>query len=92
MITRRYSIDVLMRIIDLSRIQIHRRMVENNGRSSRTDQAEDEHHKVSDKKSQIAAEAEGRTRRGSTRRRLRTIAHRKSGLHTKNRREESVSS
>lgn len=56
-----------------------------------TNQIEDGYYKISDKKIQVAAEAEKRTGRGSTRRRFRTIEHRKSSLHTKDRGEESVS-
>lgn len=65
-------------------------MVKSSRHRNGTNQIEDGYYKVSDKKSQVAAEAEKRTGRGSTRRRFRTIEHRKSSLHTKNRREESV--
>lgn len=65
-------------------------MVENNRCYNGTNQIEDDYHKISDKKSQAAVAAQKRTRRGSTRCRFRTIEHRESSLHTRNRREESI--
>lgn len=66
-------------------------MVKSNRYHNGTNQIEDDYHKVSDKQSQVAAEAEKRTGRGSTRRRFRTIEHRESTLYAKNRREKSIS-
>lgn len=50
-------------------------MVKNDRHHNGTDQIEDDYHKVSDEKSQAAAEAEERAGRGSTRRGFRTIEH-----------------
>lgn len=66
-------------------------MVQNSRYHNRTNEIEDDYHKVSDKESQAANAAEERTRRDSTRCRFRTIEHRESNLHTRNRRKESVS-
>jgi len=66
-------------------------MVENNRFHNRTNQIEDDYHKVSDKESQVAVAAQERTRRGSTPCRFRTIEYRESSLHTRNRQEKSVS-
>lgn len=66
-------------------------MVESSRYHNGTNQIEDDYLKVSDKESQAAVGAQERTWRGSTPCRLRTIEHRESSLHTRNRRKESVS-
>lgn len=71
-------------------MQVHRRMAENDRHHDGTGQIEDDHREVSDEEGEAAAEAARGARRGTTRRRLRTIVHRKSGLRTEDRREESA--
>jgi len=60
-------------------------MAENNQCYNGTNQIEDDYHEVSDKEGQAAVAAKKGARRGSTRCRLRTIEHRESSLHTRNR-------